>query len=97
MSKNINFLNLFKISDLTFPKDVVDPDFIDLTRKMLDKSSLKRLCSFEEIKKHNFFKRINFDNIELMSFKPPFIPNFDSLNYEQEFVNFDYFINVFFI
>ncbi len=42
----------------------------------------KRLYFFEEIKQHNFFKAINFDMLESMYLKSPYIPNLEKMKFE---------------
>jgi len=64
------------ISDLKFPPQVDNFDYLDLVKKMLQKKVNHRLHRFEEIKEHPFFVNANFDweALENMSLKPPLIP-----------------------
>ena len=47
---------------------------MDLIRKLLEKNTIKRLNKFDDIKKHSFFKGINFDDLENLNIKPPYKP-----------------------
>jgi len=46
----------------------------DLIKKLLVINPRKRI-GYEQIKKHKFFKDINWEKIELRKIKPPFVPN----------------------
>ena len=51
----------------------------NLIKKLLVVNPRKRI-GFEQIKKHEFFKDINWENIELKKVEPPFIPNVNKSN-----------------
>lgn len=59
----------------------------DLLLRLLKKSPTKRLTNFDTLKKHQFFRKINWKEIETRQFTPPIVPiitdpalaeNFDS-------------------
>ena len=62
---------------MKFPPQVDHLEFLDLVRKMLQKKVNNRLHRLEDIKEHPFFVNANFEweALENMSIKPPFIPN----------------------
>ena len=51
----------------------------DLIKKLLVINPRKRI-GFEQIKNHDFFKDIKWENIELKKVRPPFIPNVNKSN-----------------
>jgi len=53
-----------------YDTDNFDNDCIDLIKKMLDKDYKNRI-NIESVKKHKFFKDINFNEVEQMKFKCP--------------------------
>lgn len=78
--------------DVLFPKYLSFESTV-LIRRLLRKDPTKRLGSSsrdaEDVKKHSFFKPINFDDLYNKRIKPPFIPNVvadeDVSNFEYEF------------
>ena len=62
---------------MTFPKFVKDLDFINLMTKMLNKDLNKRVCKFDQIASHNWFKDFSFDELISFNMKPPHIPKID--------------------
>ncbi|CCH41319.1 hypothetical protein BN7_858 [Wickerhamomyces ciferrii] len=49
-------------------------DAKDLLLRLLKKNPDKRLTDFETVKKHRFFRKINWSDIENRSFIPPIVP-----------------------
>jgi hypothetical protein len=74
-----NILLLFIFSQLKFPQEVNDNDFIDLVRKLLEKSITKRIYFYDDIKKHPFFKTIDFETLENLYLKPPYLPKLEKM------------------
>ena len=79
-----------QIKDFEKPKDWSD-DSVDITLKLLQRKEDLRLGNkgVDEIKNHNWFKDINWDNLNEQKITPPFIPictedEFDE-NYLQSF------------
>lgn len=66
--KNIDFTRLKTAS----------PEFYNLVRRLLTNDPLKRIGASEkdaeEIKKHAFFKGIDWDKVAAKKMKPPFKP-----------------------
>ena len=58
----------FIYSDLKFPPQITNFDFIDIVRKMLIKKLDHRVKRFEEIKEHKYFdKHINWVYIRYLN------------------------------
>ena len=77
--ENINKMyDLIKTSPVKFPKKVnLSEEAKDIIQKLLEKNPKKRLGSkggIEEIKKHPFFAKIDFNLIEQKKVEAPFIP-----------------------
>ena len=75
-------------------KFLVSKDAKDVITKLLEKNVEDRLCShfgIEEIKKHPFFKSIDFDAILRKEVEAPFIPRINSStdvqNFDEIFTN----------
>ena len=70
--------NFIQKTELKFPKNPPISDTTkDLIKKLLNKKSNERLGynnGFEEIKSHNFFKDINFEDLLNKTMKSPYIP-----------------------
>ncbi|CXJ28669.1 rac-beta serine/threonine protein kinase, putative [Plasmodium berghei] len=72
----------------------LSPEVVDLLKKLLQKNPQKRLGSgitdAEEIKKHPFFKKINWDDVSSKKLSPPFKPALfnktDLQNFDEEFL-----------
>ncbi|ETB62025.1 AGC protein kinase [Plasmodium yoelii 17X] len=72
----------------------LSPEIADLLKKLLQKNPQKRLGSgitdAEEIKKHPFFKKINWDDVRSKKISPPFRPALfnktDLQNFDEEFL-----------
>lgn len=84
---------------MKFPLDVLDSNFIDLIKKLLEKSTSKRLMKFDDIINHNFFKNLKIETIENMSAIPPYIPiiekyDLSSLSTYEEILKVNNFFNV---
>jgi serum/glucocorticoid-regulated kinase 2 len=78
--KNIdNIKNNILNNEVQFPNDInVSDNAKDLILKLLNKEYDKRLGfnkGFDEIKKHEFFKDINFDDLLNKKIKAPYKPN----------------------
>ncbi|CRH02885.1 rac-beta serine/threonine protein kinase, putative [Plasmodium relictum] len=82
-----------KYENLTYPKNI-SPTAIDLLKKLFEKNPNKRLGSgvtdAEEIKRHPFFKSVNWDDVLNKKVKPPFKPplfnQIDLQNFDKEFL-----------
>ena len=77
--ENINKMyDLIKTSPVKFPKKInLSEEAKDIIQKLLEKNPKKRLGSkggIEEIKKHPFFAKIDFNLIEQKKVEAPFIP-----------------------
>lgn len=68
---NILFIYYIINSDFTFPLDVINEEFNDLIANLLNKSEEKRLKTFEKIKDHPFFLKVNSKKIEKLEMKVP--------------------------
>ena len=66
-----NILN----NDITFPKDSKDKDLTSLVKKMLNKSKVKRITSFNDIKNTPFYSEFNWSNLVDMNCRVPFTPD----------------------
>ena len=86
---------MIKYSELKFPTKInISPTTKDLITKLLNRDQNTRLGAkggFNEIKTHQFFKQINFDNIIKRKTPAPFIPiiqnKFDVQNFDKEFTS----------
>jgi RAC serine/threonine-protein kinase len=58
--------------------DTFSADAKDFISKLLERDPLKRLINPENIKKHPFFKNIDFAKLEKKEITPPFIPDVQS-------------------
>ena len=84
-------------SELRFPKKLkISEEAKDFLVKLLTKNQKERFGingGFEEIKKHQFFKGIDFKAIESKKVKAPFKPvledSFDVRNFDEEFTSED--------
>jgi len=65
--------NLKMTADLTIP-DYVEPLACDLIRKFLDRNPETRLTEIESIKKHHWFKDMDWDSLLSKELQPPYIP-----------------------
>ncbi|CRG97095.1 rac-beta serine/threonine protein kinase, putative [Plasmodium gallinaceum] len=91
-NRNILFERI-KYENLTYPKNI-SPVAVDLLKKLFEKNPNKRLGSgitdAEEIKKHPFFKSVNWDDVLNKKVKPPFKPHLfnqiDLQNFDKEFL-----------
>ena len=59
---------------LKFPSFVKDNDFINLIKRMLDKSPVTRLSNLSQIKNYKYFKNFSFENLINFNIKPSFKP-----------------------
>ncbi len=87
--------NKFKLDINIYKRPLVKEKFIshtafDLLKKLLDVDQNKRLGSglndAEEIKKHPFFKGLNWDKVFKKKYKPLFIPK---IKYDEDLTHFD--------
>ena len=86
---------LIKTEKIRFDKKfLISKDAKDLILKLLEKDVEKRLCyheGIEEIKKHPFFKSIDFDALLRKEIDPPYIPivrnSTDVRNFDELFTN----------
>ena len=64
-------------NNLTFPNKYVtiDKGFKHLMKKMLDKNPSYRLANFNSIKNHSWFKNFNWDELNNLNLKAPYLPN----------------------
>ena len=78
MLYNRNPYFISKKGRVEFPDDIkISKDAEDIILKLLEKNPSKRLGShkgIKEIKKHPFFKSINFDLLQKKEVTAPFIP-----------------------
>ncbi len=97
-SENIEKMyELITKSELRFPKKFrVSEDAKDFLAKLLVKNQKERLGAkegFEEIKKHPFFKGVDFKALEEKKVEAPFKPiledSFDVQNFDEEFTSED--------
>ena len=97
-SENVDKMyELITKSELRFPKKFqVSEEAKDLLGKLLNKNQKERFGAnggFEEIKKHPFFKGINFEALEEKKVEAPFKPvlegEFDVRNFDEEFTSED--------
>lgn len=76
-----NIYNMILNDEIKFPKtNIISVEAKDLIQKLLIKQKNERLGfegGFEFIKKHYFFKGIDFDKLEKMEIEPPFKPRID--------------------
>ena len=66
-------------SNPMLPSDEKNEKFNDFLKQLLNKNPKKRLQSFENIRKSDFYKDYNFDKVMKKEIEPPFIPPKDSL------------------
>lgn len=87
--------NKFKLDINAYKKNIVKPSFLsdiayDFLKKLLEVDQNKRMGSgindSEELKKHPFFKGINWKNVYDKKYKPSFIPK---VKYDEDLSNFD--------
>lgn len=66
---------MIKKPNVTYPEDI-SQESIDFFKRIFNPNPKKRLGAngAEEIKKHIFFKNVNWDDILNMKVKPPFMP-----------------------
>ncbi|SCM26936.1 rac-beta serine/threonine protein kinase, putative [Plasmodium chabaudi chabaudi] len=91
-SRDVLFENI-KYKKIKIPNKL-SPEVGDLLKKLLQKNPRKRLGSgitdAEEIKKHPFFKNINWDDVCSKKISPPFKPvlinTIDLRNFDDEFL-----------
>ena len=93
MWKNVDLITK---SELRFPKKLkVSDDAKDLLAKLLVKNQQERfgINGFEEIKKHQFFKGMDFKALEEKKIEAPFKPvlegSLDVRNFDEEFTSED--------
>ena len=69
-------------NDLVFPQPHNEKDSIinQITNDLLIKKTSARVCSLREAKTYEIFKNFNWNKLEDMQIKPPFIPNLPPLN-----------------
>jgi serine/threonine protein kinase len=60
-------------SELTIP-EFIEPESADLIRKFLDRNPETRLTSIEAIKKHAWFKGLDWEKLYRKEIEPPYIP-----------------------
>jgi serine/threonine protein kinase len=63
-------------ADLTIP-EFIEPEAADIIRKFLDKNPETRLTDIESIKKHVWFKDINWGKLYRKEIEPPYLPQVD--------------------
>lgn len=66
-------------SNPMLPSDEKNEKFNDLLKQLLCKNPNKRLQSFENIRKSDFYKDYDFEKVMKKEIEPPFIPPQDSL------------------
>ena len=61
---------------LTFPNKfiIIDKEFKHLMKKMLDKNPSNRLSNFHSIKNQSWFKNFNWDELNNLNLKAPYLP-----------------------
>ncbi|ETW47985.1 AGC/AKT protein kinase [Plasmodium falciparum MaliPS096_E11] len=92
-NRNVLFESI-KYQKLNYPKNL-SPKAVDLLTKLFEKNPKKRLGSggtdAQEIKKHPFFKNINWNDVLYKKVKPPFKPKLfnqlDLQNFDKQFLN----------
>jgi beta-adrenergic-receptor kinase len=67
--------------DWSDPVFVADPTVVDLLKKIFKEDHTKRLGAngVHEIKEHPYFNEINWEQLERLEMKPPYIPNKDKV------------------
>jgi cGMP-dependent protein kinase len=77
--------------DLKLPKNG-NPVVNNFIKCLLKKKINERICSFEKIKKQEFYKDFNWDDLMEFKLKAPYIPNNNKLmdfeNYDKKYLNF---------
>eukprot|EP00039_Didymoeca_costata_P019105 m.336255 g.336255 ORF g.336255 m.336255 type:complete len:440 (-) comp17797_c0_seq1:256-1575(-) len=80
-------------AQIRFPPYLTD-SLKDLLRKVLHRDSSKRLGSkngSEDIKRHAWFRKVDWDMVEERAYPPPFLPEMsaadDTQNFDQSFTN----------
>ena len=84
-NKNNNKINIEKFNNKIFKHCALNNDNYDLICKLLQLNPNKRL-SDDTIKKHVYFKDVNWDMVYNKKIKPPFVP---IINNEFDISNFD--------
>ena len=95
---NVNVEKMYELitkAELRFPKKIkITNEARDLLTKLLKKNQKERFGikgGFEEIKKHPFFKDVDFKSLEEKKIEAPFKPvledSFDVRNFDEEFTS----------
>ena len=71
----LQIYNTIMKSDLDFPSIIKDKCFKELMRGMLNKNLMVRICNFEQIKIHPWFKTFDWEGLLNMALKPARIPD----------------------
>ena len=69
----IEFYECIIKDDLIFPSFVNDEKFMDLLKNMLKKDPNKRLCEFEAIKVHPYFRDFDWEKLISFELEPPYL------------------------
>ena len=71
-------------NQLSFPSKyiVIDKEFKNLMKKMLEKNPSNRLSTFYSIKNHPWFKDFNWDELTNLNLKAPYLPIISYSNYD---------------
>lgn len=88
MYKNIAF------GKVRFPKEVLSPEGRSFVKGLLNRNPKHRLGAFNdarELRAHDFFKDLDWDNLKEKRIPPPFVPHIanelDTSNFDPEFTN----------
>ena len=71
----LEIYNTIMNSELDFPSIIKDKSFKELMKGMLNKNLMVRICNFEQIKIHPWFKTFDWEGLLNMGLKPARIPD----------------------
>ena len=64
---------------IVFPLFVKDKEFKNLIKNMLEKNPMLRLTTFDGIKRHIWFNGFNWEELNMLNLKAPYLPKIKSL------------------
>ena len=64
---------------IVFPMFVKDKEFKNLIKNMLEKNPMLRLTTFDGIKRHIWFNGFNWEELNMLNLKAPYLPKIKSL------------------
>lgn len=71
--------------DIQYP-DYLNPQVVNLMQFLLQRDPNKRYQSVNEIKKHSWFKHVNWDDVYNKRLTPPIIPNIKDCHIDPDYV-----------